>query len=178
MMYNSTIIRKKKPCKSCGQPSYIFSKGRCKTCSVVEDSLERMEEASEVIVEKDGLSDLIAIADEIYSKWLRKSGANELGFSECFTCGKRDRWEALHCGHYVRRGALFLRYDPRNTRIQCPGCNVFKDGNMAEYTQRLEAEHPGITEYLKQEAFVVYKPEKDELYSIIKEYKRKLKQLK
>lgn len=177
MRYNSTIQPKKKTCKSCGKSDYIFSKGRCKKCATIEDTLIRLEEHSEEEIKKDGLSDLIAIADEVYSKWLRRSAANDAGIVACYTCGKEDRWEAMHNGHYVRRGALFLRFDPRNTRIQCPGCNVFKDGNMAEYTRRLEEEHPGITEYLKQEALVVYKPERDELYAVINECKRKLKQL-
>lgn len=177
-MRNSTIISKKKVCKSCGKTDYIFSRGRCKQCATIEDSLVRMEEVNEKELKEDGLFDLIEVADEIYSKWLRKSGADEFGVAECYTCNKRDKWENLQCGHYVKRGALFLRHDPRNTRIQCSTCNVFKDGNLAEYTRRLEQESPGITDYLKEEAALLYKPTRDELHSIIHEYKRKLKMIK
>lgn len=43
MGYNSTIINKKKKCKSCGRMDYIFSKGRCKQCSTQEDSKKRID---------------------------------------------------------------------------------------------------------------------------------------
>jgi hypothetical protein len=36
-MYNSTIKPKLKPCKSCGLPSRIFSRGRCQSCARRED---------------------------------------------------------------------------------------------------------------------------------------------
>lgn len=176
-MRNSTIISKKKVCKRCGRTDYIFSKGRCKQCSTIESTMERMEAHSESEVERDGLSDLIKIADEVYSKWLRMSSANESGIVSCYTCGVEMRWQDSHCGHFVKRGNLFLRFDPRNTKVQGPCCNIYKDGNYPAYTRRLEEDHPGITQILYEEGLVVYKPSKEEIRAIINEYRLKLKQL-
>lgn len=44
----------------------------------------------------------------------------------------------IHCGHFVRRGHMSLRYDERNCHAQCSYCNVFLDGNEAEYFLALE----------------------------------------
>src|SRR5687767_8681333 len=178
MGFNSTIIRKKKPCKRCGVPSYIFSKGRCKQCSTIEDTAARMEEYAEQEAKEDGLTELIKQADEVFSKWLRKSQANKSGMVLCYTCDSVMRYQAAQAGHYIKRGNLFLRWDPRNLRVQGECCNIFKDGNYPEFTKRLEAERPGITQILYEESLVVYKPTRDEVRAIINEYTHKLKQLK
>lgn len=175
--YNSTIRVKQKTCTSCGKPCYWFSKKRCQTCARIEDNLARMEQETEAEIKKEGLSDLIDVADVIYSKHLRRSSADENGIVQCYTCDEQMRWQDAQCGHYIKRGNLFLRFDPRNTRVQCQDCNEFKDGNMAVYTRRLEAEHPGITEILKIEASVVYKITRDELHNVIAEHKKKFKLL-
>lgn len=177
-MYNSTISRKKKVCASCGLLRPVFSRKRCKSCATVEDTMARMSRQTDQEIEKEGLSDLIKVADDIFSKFIRLSHADENGIVSCFTCDDRLRWQDVHNGHYVSRGNLFLRFDTRNCRPQCSCCNVHKDGNLAEYTRRLDAERPGITDILKEEATIVYKPSRDEIHGIINEYKRKIKALK
>jgi hypothetical protein len=176
--YNSTIVVKKKTCRRCGEPSYIFSKGRCKQCATIEDTLARMEDETEREMKQEGLWDLIKTADDVYSKWLRLSSSDRDGNVSCYTCGAVLRWQSAHCGHFIKRGNLFLRFDTRNTRVQDEACNVWKDGNIAEYTKRLESEHPGITSILYEEAALVYKPTREEIRSIINEYTNKLKLLK
>ncbi len=136
-----------------------------------------MEEEADYSLAKEGLSDLIKEADAIYSKWLRKSQADNFGIVSCYTCDKRMRWEDSQCGHYIKRGNLFLRFDPRNTKIQGECCNIFLHGNYAEFTKRLEFEHPGLPEYLTEEALLVHKPTRDEIKSIILDYTHKLKML-
>lgn len=178
MAYNSTIRSKKKYCVRCGKLDYWFSRKRCKSCATIEDSLARLEEETNEEIAKEGLSELIKIADDVYSKWLRQSNADKDGFVICYTCDEKLRPQDAHCGHYVKRGNLFLRFDNRNTRVQCEGCNVYKDGNYAEYTKRLEAEYPGITDILQEEAALVYKPHRHEIQAIINEYNQKLKLLK
>lgn len=176
--FNSTISVKKKVCKRCGEPKYIFSKGRCVDCSRIEDTLAKMEEETEVVLKEEGLWELIKEADDVYSKWLRLSSANENGLVTCYTCDALLRWQDAQCGHFVKRGNLFLRFDQRNTRVQDKQCNEFKSGNLAEYTRRLEIDNPGITSILYEEAALVYKPTRDEIRNIIKECTNKLKLLK
>lgn len=174
---NSTIRVKKKTCRSCGKSEFIFSRGRCKTCSTIEDTLARMEEETKQVIKEKGLSELIDIADDVFSKVLRLSAADQNGIVTCYTCDVKLRWQDAQCGHYMKRGNLFLRFDPRNCRVQCRDCNEYKDGNMAEYTRRLEVEHPGITDILKEEAALVYKPHRHEIQAIITECRQKLKSL-
>jgi ribosomal protein L37E len=174
-MRNSTIRLKKKICIRCGNECYWFSKKRCKQCATIEDSLARMEEESNDEIKKEGLSELIKIADDVFSKWLRLSNADKNGMVTCYTCDAVYRWQDSQCGHYVKRGNLFLRFDPRNCRVQGKCCNEYKDGNYPEYTKRLESEYPGITGILQEEATLVYKPTRDEIRQIINEYSRKLK---
>lgn len=176
--FNSTIKRKQKICKSCGFPKFIFSKGRCADCARIEDTMKRMEEESEKVIEKEGLSELIAIADDLVSKYVRMSAADKNGVCECYTCGDRKHYTLMDAGHYVKRGNLFLRFDLRNLRVQCQDCNRIKYGNMGEYTKRLEQERPGITDILREEAAIVYKPTRDEIRAIITEYTPKVRSLK
>src|SRR5688572_200651 len=146
--FNSTISVKKKACKRCGEPKFIFSRGRCADCSRIEDTLAKMEEETEAELKEEGLWDLIKEADDIYSRWLRLSEADERGLVCCYTCSVVLRWQDAQCGHFVKRGNLLLRFDPRNTRVQGKCCNEYKDGNIGEYTRRLEIDHPGITTIL------------------------------
>jgi hypothetical protein len=176
-MRNSTIRLKKKVCIRCGKECYWFSHKRCIDCARIEDSLARMEEESERVIEEEGLSDLIKMADDAFSKWLRLSNADKDGLVICYTCDLGMRWQDSQCGHYVKRGNLFLRWDTRNTRVQGECCNKYKGGNYPEYTKRLEEEHPGITTILYEEGNLVYKPTREEIRNIYTEYSRKLKLL-
>lgn len=169
---------KKKPCARCGKDCYWFSKKRCKDCARIEDIMNEQEEETEQVLKEEGLQDLIKEADAVFSRWLRLSGADSDGNVSCYTCDVTKHWTLQQNGHYIKRGNLFLRFDPRNCRVQCEGCNVYKNGNYIEYTRRLEAEHSGITEYLMIEGALVYKPTRDEIRGIITEYTLKLKLLK
>lgn len=176
--FNSTINRKKRVCVRCGKECYWFSRKRCSDCARIEDNLARMEDDTERVIKEEGLQDLIKEADDVFSRWIRLSNADKDGNVSCFTCGVTKHWTLQQNGHYIKRTNLFLRFDPRNCRVQCEGCNVYKYGNYAEFTKRLEAERFGITEYLQQEAVVIYKPTREEIRSIIKEYSLKIKQIK
>lgn len=177
MGYNSTIRSKKKTCIRCGKLDYWFSQKRCKQCATIENTLARMEEEANEEIEKDNLSELIKVADDVFSKWLRLSGADDNGLVHCYTCDEEMRWQDAHAGHYIKRGNLFLRFDTRNLKIQGPCCNIYKHGNYPEFTKRLEEERPGITTILTEEAALVYKPTREEIRAIINEYSHKLKQL-
>ncbi len=43
----------------------------------------------------------------------------------------------MQCGHFISRASSTLRFDEKNARVQCVGCNVFKHGNYIEYTTRM-----------------------------------------
>jgi hypothetical protein len=176
--FNSTIKMKKKICIRCGKDCYWFSKKRCKDCARIEDAMNEQEEETEQVLKEEGLQVLIKEADTLFSRWLRLSSADKDGNVVCYTCEVTKHWTLMQNGHYIKRGNLFLRFDPRNCRPQCEGCNVYKDGNYPEFTKRLEIERPGIIDYLLEESRLVYKPTREEIKNIITEYTIKFKLLK
>lgn len=177
-MRNSTIIVKKKPCKSCGRIDYHFSKGRCKQCSTVEDFSKRLERESERVIEEEDLGDLITDADTIFSQFVRLKYAAKDGVTGCYTCYTRKHWTLIQAGHYIKRAHLFLRWDERNVKPQCSECNEMKYGNIVEYTKRLDAECKGLPDILRSESMIVHKPTRDEIRQVISEYSQKVKSLK
>jgi hypothetical protein len=78
------------------------------------------------------ISKLKKQADAVFSLWIRNRDGGR-----CFTCGVQKPIKEMQNGHYVSRMHSSLRYDERNCNCQCVGCNVFKHGNMDEYTLAL-----------------------------------------
>jgi hypothetical protein len=173
--FNSTIRVKKKNCSRCGKPEYIFSRGRCKSCATIEDTLAR-EEAD--VEQEEGLPELIAELDALVSRYVRLKAADKDNLVECYTCGVKKPVGEMQASHYIPRGCMLLRWDiERNIRCACKSCNEYKRGNLAEFGKRLEIEMPGVTEILLSESFTVYKYSRNELRDMILEYKKKLKEL-
>lgn len=176
--HNSTIGIKEKICVSCGKKAPWFSKKRCQQCATIEDVTKRMEKESERMIEEEDLSSLIQDADAIYSQYVRLKYADVKGVASCYTCGLKKHWTLHQCGHYVKRSHLYLRWDERNTRVQCVECNEMKHGNMAEYTKRLDTECKGLPDLLRSDSILVHKPTREEIRQVIAEYTPKVKLLK
>src|ERR1700748_145049 len=172
---NSTIAIKRKPCRSCGRDSIIFSKGRCQNCAKIEDTQTKI---SASIMEEAGLPELIEKLDELVSKWVRYSNLNEHDLCECYTCEKWDIPSCMDAGHYITRACMYLRFDLRNIKPQCTPCNRGRYGMAPEFGKHLELDNPGITEILLDENQIIHKWSRSELESMIEEYKIKLKRLK
>lgn len=173
-MKNSTIILKKRSCKSCGKESYIFSKGRCEQCTRVETFYAKEEK----IQKEDDLQDLIGDLDILVSRWVRYSAPQKDGHIKCYTCNSWLPPAATDAGHYITRSCMYLRFDTaRNIRPQCQICNRAKYGKAAEYGKNLEIELSGVTEILLEESRIVYKWTRDELRALISEYTQKLNYL-
>ena len=115
----------------------------------------------------------------MFSEYRRRSSIEEDGFVKCVTCGKRMRWQDSQCGHYISRNRLAVRWNPKNTAPQCVGCNVFKAGNMPEYTLYLQQKYgKGIIEKLVKESKQIIKLRSADLEDMIKVYQNKLDKLK
>lgn len=170
--FNSTIKRKLKPCKRCGQPSYIFSRGRCANCAKIEDHQPIPEHSD------NDLDILIHDLDILFSQYIRLKYSDKDGNGKCFTCDSEAFWQKLQNGHFIPRANMFLRFDERNCRPQCELCNCHKHGNISQFTKRLNEEKIGITEILYEEATTVYKYTRTELKELISEYSKKVGFLK
>jgi len=80
------------------------------------------------------------LLDKIYSEYVRKKDAKN-GYVRCYTCDKRLHWKEAHCGHYIPRNNLSTRFDERNTKPQCVGCNIFGNGKPDIFALRLEKDY-------------------------------------
>src|SRR3990167_7502127 len=111
------------------------------------------------IKKKKSISQLKKEADRVFSLFVRNRD------KACFTCGAREN---LQCGHFVSRSHNNTRYDPDNSKTQCVSCNVFKNGNYAEYAFRLGGEK--VAE-LRKRGRILKQFKRFELEEIIKKYK-------
>lgn len=83
---------------------------------------------------------------------VRKRDLDSNGLGRCITCKKPDNH--LQWGHFIEQHkSAWLRFDPRNTAMQCAECNGFGKGMTYEYGRALDERHgAGTAEGLKQEA--------------------------
>jgi hypothetical protein len=97
---------------------------------------KRRKEAIKKRTGKGGFYENLKTALHRYIKHVLRKG------EDCYTCGKKQRYEdsgqAFHVGHFIPQKSV----DPRrfmlaNLRMQCYKCNTHNSGMRAEYRQRL-----------------------------------------
>ena len=169
----STIINKKKICISCGVLDYHFSKKMCKQCATVKSTSKRVEKYEEQ-QHDESVSHLVEDLDAVFSQYIRCKYAKKEGIVVCFTSGKKIEWTKIQNGHFIPRANLGTRWLEANCKPQSEHDNVFLSGNLDVYAKKLDKERPGTVEYLQELARQVAKPTKDELKSLIIEYRSKL----
>lgn len=109
------------------------------------------------------ITQLKKIADTVFSKWIRERDR------ACVTCGSTLK---LQNGHFVSRSINILRYSEVNCNAQCCACNVFKSGNMVEYSAFMRRKHgPDIIEKLLKAKQTLYQFKRSDLELIIDKYK-------
>lgn len=140
--------------------------------------MARVEKETDKIIIEEDLSDLICDADTVFSQYIRLKHSDSKGIAKCFTCNTFKHYTLMQCGHYIKRGHLYLRWDERNCRVQDADCNEFKNGNIPIFTERLNAESPGITEILQEEMRIVHKPTRDEIKQVVAHYAPLVKSMK
>ena len=124
------------------------------------------------------LSQLKRDFDNVYSKWIRLKNSKN-GKCMCITCGKWMPIKEAQCGHYVSRTYLSLRFDHKNTAVQCYGCNICRSGALDEYSLWLIGTYgEGILEELNKKKHEPKKYSRLEYNSFIKIYKDKIQKLK
>ena len=174
-MRNSTIIVKKKRCVSCGNIDYHFSKKMCKQCATVVSTQKRMEEFED---DSESFQNLVSDLDHVFSQYLRNKYADKTGMVECYTCGGKHKITEIQCGHFMGRVNLGTRWMEANCRPQCMECNYFKTGDIEEFENKLNEENGALVEYLRETARQTVRPTRDELKSLILEYRAKLNLVK
>lgn len=126
-------------------------------------------------IKKPKQSTLKAKLDRIYSLYVRKSQSDDSGQITCY-CGVRVHWSESDNSHYIPRGSLSTRYDPRNTHASCRRCNRYMGGNLQQYALYLRRKYgDGILESLDQEKRKIVKNFPYE--ALIAEYTQKLAEM-
>ena len=105
-----------------------------------------------------------------FSLYIRQRYAiNEI--AQCFTCGRKDNWKKLQCGHFQSRKHYSTRFDEINCQVQCAGCNVFKYGEQFVFGKNLDLEYgKGCSESLYYKAKQITKYSYDEIEDLINKY--------
>lgn len=118
-------------------------------------------------------SKLIKKLDTIFSRWVRLSNSvNEI--CTCVTCGKESHWKDIQAGHFISRKHYSTRWDERNVKPQCVGCNVFKYGEQYKYSLYLGNK---LSKKLLIESRNIIKFTNAELEDMIKEYTERFNEL-
>jgi hypothetical protein len=117
-------------------------------------------------------STIVKNLDTVFSQYIRlRYAKNEI--AECVTCGKKDHWKKLQCGHFQSRRHYSTRWDENNVGVQCYGCNITSQGQ-----QFLFAKYLGLDKaeemVLKSKQTVKFTD--DDLQDMIQHYKDKLKE--
>lgn len=63
----------------------------------------------------------------------RMKAADDNGYAQCVTCGKKDHYKELQGGHFIPRAHTKWSLDQRNVWSQCRYCNLWgmKSGGTA-----------------------------------------------
>lgn len=120
---------------------------------------------------------IIKKLDSVFSEYIRRRNAVD-DIAECFTCGKKDHWKKLQCGHFQSRKHYSTRFDETNCQTQCAGCNVFRYGEQFVFGQNLNEKFGDETaEKLLQKSRETVKFANVDLIEMIDRYKNMIQQL-
>lgn len=115
-------------------------------------------------------SKLIKELDVVFSQYIRLNNSIN-GFCTCVTCGRVYEWKKIQAGHFMSRQHYSVRWDERNVKPQCYGCNVMQQGRQFEFSKYLGQE-------LSNELYLLSKQTRKfteiELEEMIQDYKSRL----
>lgn len=116
--------------------------------------------------------------DTVFSKFIRLRVADDLGYCECFTCGDRQHWKEMDCGHYISRGNLITRFSDVNCQVQCKKCNQLLSGNIQIFRRNLLSKygHEIVLELERESKRSVHLMQ-HEIDDLVEFYKQKIKDL-
>ena len=117
-------------------------------------------------------STLVKNLDTVFSQYIRlRYAKNEI--AECVTCGKKDHYKKLQCGHFQSRRHYSTRWDENNVGVQCYGCNISNQGQQFLFAKHLGLE---LAEEMVLKSKQIVKFSDNDLQDMIQHYKDKLKE--
>lgn len=164
----------------CGYIGLITArKSLCKICYLSATMPAKKQRNIKLIKKLNkGRKELVKELDEIFSKFVRLRNAKD-GIVACFTCGKRNQWKKMQCGHYHSRRFYSTRWDEINCQVQCVDCNILHEGNKPVFAIELKKKYgEQILDFLNLKRNNRWKIDTGELKLLITYYSEKVKQLK
>ena len=117
--------------------------------------------------------------DQVFSLFIRLRACDSRGYGKCFTCGAIHHYKEVDCGHFMSRSCLSTRFDELNCQFQCKYCNISNSGQQYQFGINLDRVYgPGTAESLVIKSKTLNKFTKSEYESLIKEYKKKVHELR
>ena len=121
---------------------------------------------------------LVKRLDNIFSQYIRLRNANAQGIAECYTCGKKDHWKKLQCGHFMSRKSYSTRWDELNCMVQCVKCNMFEQGMSYVFGLNLNKDFgDGTADGLLHKSKQIVKLQNYELEELITKYTSLVKKI-
>lgn len=125
------------------------------------------------------LSKLKKDLDKWFSLYIRLRYASVDGITKCYTCDKIAHYKQMHAGHFMSRRHHATRWNEQNVQVQCPGCNLFKQGEQYTFGKLLDIRvGDGTSEELQELSRTTVKYMRHEYDDMIKFYKEKVNAIK
>ena len=101
-------------------------------------------------------SSIVRKLDAEFSRYIRNRYAkNEI--AECFTCGRKDYWKKLQCGHFMSRRFYSTRWNETNCQVQCYACNITRYGEQFTFGLKLDKQLKGSAEEMQKLSRIITK---------------------
>jgi len=101
-------------------------------------------------------SSIVRKLDAEFSRYIRNRYAkNEI--AECFTCGRKDHWKKLQCGHFMSRRFYSTRWNETNCQVQCYVCNITRYGEQFTFGLKLDHKLKGSAEEMQKLSRIISK---------------------
>jgi hypothetical protein len=96
-------------------------------------------------LKRSGLEDLnynqlIRKLDAEVGSYIKRKYEVAPGISQCYTCKNYFHTNEIQAGHFISRRYFATRFDLRNIRPQCPGCNKWRAGEPFKFRMYLVEE--------------------------------------
>lgn len=173
------IERKKKICKTCQTPQFLWAYGNCKECHT-KVKLQGTPKATKVYststsqykpVERS-IPELVKLATITFNRWVKQRDTAGVG-GNCISCGTWYPAKELQSGHYMPSTYTILKFNEDNVSIECEKCNCSDTNHLKFYRINL-IKKIGLEKVLELEntpLATYHKWEREELYDIINRYK-------
>lgn len=113
--------------------------------------------------------------DDTHSLWIRLKNANDEGMVSCVTCPAFKHYKEVDCGHFITRSRLSIRWDEKNTAVQCKKCNGFGNGEQYKFGQWIDRRYgEGTVKKLEALSHISIKLTRVDLQEMIEETEAKL----